>query len=558
MANGAPTLSEARPASPATGHPPGLYVLFFAEMWERFCYYGMRTLLVLYLTKELLFKDEPAYGIYGAYTALVYAAPVIGGKMADNLLGYRRAVIMGGILMAIGEFLLVGNGILSADNTFLFVGMGVIIVGNGYFKANISSVVGKLYGQGDPRRDSGFTIFYMGINIGALLATTVCGFVGETFGYKYGFGLAGVGMLLGIAVFVLGQPKLEGLGDPPDPVKLHEPWKGPLSRWHVTVIASLGVVPVLYWLLQNEGIVNWLLGATMIAVCGSLLVGAIQAGKKEPAEQRTVQRDRIIALFVLMFFNTLFWALFEQAGTSLTLFADRAVDRRIDLLDWEMPTSNTQSFNPAFIIIFGSLFSWMWVKLDKAGLNPNIPMKFALGTLQLGCGFLLLLVGASMASDYKVALFFLVGMYLLHTTGELFVSPIGLSMVTKLAPAHLTGTVMGAWFLSFAFANKLGAQLAKLTGETPNLAGALANLVKKAQAGWAEPPVIPANISDAFVRALERAKAGWPEVAPPEGAEEALAKYIETYQLFGFVIVGVGVFLVLISGVLNKMMHGVK
>jgi POT family proton-dependent oligopeptide transporter len=550
-------LSEARPASPATGHPHGLYVLFFAEMWERFCYYGMRTLLVLYLTKELLFQDEPAYGIYGAYTALVYAAPVIGGKMADNLLGYRRAVVMGGVLMAIGEFLLVGNGILTPDNTFLFIGMGLIIVGNGYFKANISTVVGKLYAPGDPRRDSGFTIFYMGINIGALLATTVCGYVGEVYGYKYGFGLAGIGMLLGITIFMLGQSKLQGLGDPPDAVKLHAPWKGPLSRWHVTVIASLSVVPVLYWLLQNEGVVNWLLGVVMIVVCVSLLSGAIAAGKQAPPAERTVQRDRIIALFVLMFFNTLFWALFEQAGTSLTLFADRAVDRQIDLLSWEMPTSNTQAFNPAFIIIFGSVFSWMWVKLDKANLNPNIPMKFALGTLQLGLGFLLLLVGASMATDYKIALFFLVGMYLLHTTGELFVSPIGLSMVTKLAPAHLTGTVMGAWFLSFAFANKLGAQLAKLTGDAPNLTGAILELIGKARAGWVEPPVIPANLSDAAARVLERAAAGWPEVAS-EGAQEVLTKYIGTYQLFGFVIVGVGVFLVLISGQLNKMMHGVK
>jgi len=507
---------SAAPENTPTGHPPGLYVLFFAEMWERFCYYGMRTLLVLYLTKELLFKDEPAFGIYGAYTALVYAAPVIGGKMADNVLGYRRAVIMGGVLMAIGEFLLVGNG-MTANNTLLFVGMGLIIVGNGYFKANISSIVGKLYAPGDARRDSGFTIFYMGINIGALLATTVCGYVGETFGYVYGFGLAGVGMLIGITVFMLGQGKMQGLGDAPDEAKLHAPWQGPLSRWHITILASLGVVPILYWLLQNEGIVNWLLGATMIAVCVSLLTGAIEAGKKEPAEQRTVQRDRIIALFILMVFNILFWALFEQAGTSLTLFADRAVDRQIDLLAWELPTSNTQAFNPAFIIIFGSVFSWMWVKLDKANLNPNIPMKFALGTIQLGAGFLLLLVGASMATDYKVALIFLVGMYLLHTTGELFVSPIGLSMVTKLAPAHLTGTVMGAWFLSFAFANKLGAGLATLTGGEADEATAAAMT-----------------------------------------GQEVLSTYIGTYQLFGFVIVGVGVFLVLISGWLNKMMHGVK
>ncbi|PRQ02170.1 Dipeptide and tripeptide permease B [Enhygromyxa salina] len=540
------TDSNAALPRPQSGHPPGLYVLFFAEMWERFCYYGMRTLLVLYLTKELLFADNPAYGVYGAYTALVYAAPVLGGKLADELLGYRRAVVMGGILMALGEFMLVGNGIVTEGNTLLFLGMGTIIIGNGYFKANISSIVGKLYEEGDPRRDSGFTIFYMGINIGAVLATTVCGYVGEVYGYKWGFGLAGVGMLIGITIFMLGQGKLEGHGFAPDEKKLHEPWKGPLSRWHMSILGSLAVIPVLYFLLVSEGAVadagadaaGWvntvamiqqkvlfglsfvdvLLGVTMAIVVINLLRGANEAGKTAPPEKRTVQRDRMIVLFILMIFNIMFWALFEQAGTSLTLFADRAVDRQIDLLNWELPTTNTQAFNPAFIIIFGSVFSWMWVKLDKKGVNPNIPLKFAFGLIQLGCGFLILLVGASMVgSDYKVALVFLVVMYLLHTTGELFISPIGLSMVTKLAPAHLTGTVMGAWFLSFAFANKVAAGLAKLTG---------------AEEGGAE--------------------------GAEMAAQEVMNTYIGTYQTFGFVIVGVGVLLILLSGWLNKMMHGVK
>lgn len=541
MSNETPVLP-----SPQEGHPPGLYILFFAEMWERFCYYGMRTLLVLYLTKELLMADKPAYGIYGAYTALVYAAPVLGGKLADELLGYRRAIVMGGILMAIGEFLLVFNGQLPDNNVLLFLGMGTIIVGNGYFKANISSIVGKLYEVGDARRDSGFTIFYMGINIGAVLATTVVGYVGEVYGYVWGFGLAGVGMLVGIAIFIGGRGKLQGIGHPPDAKKLMEPWKGPLSRWHMTVLGSLGIIPILYFLLVSEGAVaaagadaaGWvnavamiqqkllfglsfvdvLLGVTMTIVVINLLRGANEAGKTAPPEERTVQRDRMIVLFILMVFNIMFWALFEQAGTSLTLFADRAVDRQVDLLNWELPTTNTQAFNPAFIIIFGSVFSVMWVKLDKKGINPNIPLKFAFGLIQLGCGFLVLLIGASMVGpDFKVALIFLVFMYLLHTTGELFISPIGLSMVTKLAPAHLTGTVMGAWFLSFAFANKVAAGLAKLTG-------------------------------------AEEGATDGAEMA----AQEVMNTYIGTYQTFGIVIVAVGVLLIFMSGWLNKMMHGVR
>lgn len=205
-----------------SGHPPALYVLFFSEMWERFCYYGMRTLLMLYLVKSLAMGDAVAAGIYGAYTALVYAAPVVGGKIADELLGYRRAVVFGGILMAIGEFMLLGG-----TDTWLYAGMGVIIVGNGYFKANISSIVGQLYDDGDPRKDSGFTIFYIGINIGALLATTVCAWVGETYGFEYGFGLAGIGMLLGVGIFLAGGKLLEGRGMPPNPERLHEKVAGP-------------------------------------------------------------------------------------------------------------------------------------------------------------------------------------------------------------------------------------------------------------------------------------------------------------------------------------------
>ena len=492
------------------GHPKGLYVCFGAEMFERLCYYGMRGLLTLYLIKALMMGDERAFGIYGAYTALVYAAPVWGGKLADTVLGYRRAVMFGGIVMAIGEFLILGG-----NEFWLFLGMSAIIVGNGYFKANISTIVGKLYKEGDPLRDSGFTIFYMGINIGALLATLVVAPIGETHGYMWGFGLAGVGMLAGVLQFWLGQKKLEGVGEPQD-------WDAYRKWGKVVYVGSLLAIPVLYALITygqgimilGQDLLFWILMGLLVFVCFNLLQAGFKGDK--------VVRDRILVLMILMVFNVVFWAFFEQAGTSLTMFADRNVDRNISLLGlvhYYMPASQTQFFNPAFIILFGSIFSVMWVKLSRIGKNPNIPMKFGLGIIQLGLGFLILLVGRAFAGDSAmVPLVFLGLMYLLHTTGELFLSPIGLSMVTKLAPRQMTGAAMGAWFLSFAFSMYVAAVLAKLTGVEGEGAAVAANL----------DPV------------------------------ESLGKYMHVFGNIGLVAVGIGVFLVLLSKPLNRMMHGVE
>ncbi len=500
---------DATSSTPAKGHPPGLYVLFSAEMWERFCYYTMRGLLTLYLTKALVMGDTKAFAIYGAYTALVYAAPVLGGQIADKILGYRRAVILGGVMMMIGEFI-----ICFGTTDALFLGMGVIIVGNGYFKANISSIVGKLYKDGDSRRDSGFTIFYMGINIGAVGATLIGAPVGESLaegamgnaGYLIGFALAGVGMVAGLAFFVLGKHKLDGQGEPPDLKKLNAPVALGMSLQTVTIVLSFAVVPALYYLIQHKDYVDWLLMVALAAVVVQLVRAAFADGGK-------IQRDRIFVLMILMVFNVVFWACFEQAGSSLTLFADRNVDRSI--FGWEMPASMTQFFNPAFIILFGSVFSVMWIKLQERKLNPSIPLKFGLGIIQLGIGYLMLYVGATMVGDgAKVPLVILAGMYLLHTTGELFLSPIGLSMVTKLAPKHMTGSVMGAWFLSFAFANSLAATIAAMTG------------------GGGE---------------------GGGEAATP-----TLEGYVDLYTTMGLLTVGVGVALSLASPLLNKMMHGVE
>ncbi len=488
------------------GQPRGLMTLFFSEMWERFCYYGMRTLLTLFLVKSLMKGDAEASLIYGAYTGLVYAAPILGGKMADKYLGYRYAVILGAILMAIGEFLLLGG-----NESLMLIGMGALIVGNGYFKANISTIVGKLYSDNDPRRDSGFTIFYIGINIGALLATTLVAYVGETYGFEYGFGLAGLGMLAGLFIFYAGRNNYAAAAG----LEVTEAGKkkviGPLNAVQVITIGSLFLIPLCYILILRNEFLDYILLGLFIFISISM----IKAGITEDKEKNVgIWKDRMIALIIFMLINITFWACFEQAGTSLTLFADRNVDRAI--MGWDMPASMTQFFNPFFIITFGSIFSLMWVKLDKIGKNPSIPLKFAFGIIQLGLGFLVTLIGVKfMNESFQVPLLTLVFVYLLHTTGELFLSPIGLSMVTKLSPQSFSGTAMGAWFLSFAIANYVGGKIATLTGGHGDDGAALT-------------------------------------------VEEGLIKYTEVFSTIGYVLLSIALLIIILNKPLQKLMHGVK
>jgi len=496
----------------ANGHPKGLMTLFFSEMWERFCYYGMRTLLTLFLVKSLMKGDAEASLMYGAYTALIYAAPVLGGKLADEYLGYRYAIMLGAVLMSIGEFLILGG-----NESFLLIGMGALIVGNGYFKANISTIVGKLYEDDDPRRDSGFTIFYIGINIGALLATTVVAYVGETYGFKYGFGLAGAGMLAGLLIFWTGR---ENYAAAPG-LEIREAGMKPLwglKTYQVISIGSLLLIPLCYVLILKNTfqvdlgggeftfpLMTVLLVGLFVYVAGSL----IKAGKAVSEKYR----DRMIALVIFMIINIIFWACFEQAGTSLTLFADRNVDREI--FGWLMPASMTQFFNPFFIVVLGSLFTVMWVKLDKIGKNPSIPMKFSLGIFQLGLGFLVTIIGLQFVDENNmVPLLTLVFLYLMHTSGELFLSPIGLSMVTKLAPKAIAGTAMGGWFLSFAIANYAGGLIASLTGGHGG--------------------------------------------EGPSSAAEGLTQYTDIFSTIGYVLVAFAIMIALLSKPLNKLMHGVR
>jgi len=446
--------------------------------------------------------DEKGFAVYGAYTALVYAMPVIGGRIADSVLGSRLAVLLGGILMAIGEFIIVGGTELT-----LFWGMAIIIVGNGLFKPNISTMVGRLYPDGDARKDSGFTIFYIGINLGALLATLVVSEVGNIYGAQAGFALAGVGMLAGVLIFQLGGRHYAHISAPPFPHTLHKPVIGPLSPFTGVILGCLALVPGLYFLLRNPDIAGYVLLVVGVLVIGSLVRRGIQDGK--------VQLDKMFAFIILMVFNVVFWACFEQAGSSLTLFAERNVDRNI--LGWEMGPATTQFFNPAYILIFGSLFSIMWVALKKRNRDISIPMKFGLGILQLGLGYLVVLLAAPFAMEYKVPLWTLAFLYMLHTTGELFLSPIGLSMVTKLVPKDMTSTAMGAWFLSIAGANYAAGLLARLTG---------------VEHGGGEAGVVDAQAS--------------------------LAQYMDVYSTMGYVTVGIGLLLMILSPLINKLFHGIN
>jgi proton-dependent oligopeptide transporter, POT family len=435
----------------ARKHPRGLYILFFSEMWERFSYYGMRALLVFYMTKHFLFGDEKAYAVYGSYTALVYATPVFGGMLADRLLGYRKAVVAGGILMAAGHFAMA----IEHEQVF-YLALGLLICGNGFFKPNISTIVGSLYAPGDPRRDAGFTIFYMGINLGAGAAPLLCGYIGETYGWHYGFGLAGVGMVLGLIVFLSGQKLLHGVAEPPDPARLKRTLIPGLSHEMSVYVGSALAVLVAWQLVQRSVLVGWILsGIGVVVLVG--LVGYMLTKIDQPA------RDKMLVALILIGFNMVFWAFFEQAGSSINLFTDRNVDR--SLLGWEVPASVFQSVNPAFILMFAPLFSMLWNNLGQRGKEPSTPVKFALGLLQLGFGFGALYLGAKAAGpDGIVALFWLVLGYLLHTTGELCLSPVGLSMITKLSPAKIVGLMMGTWFLSTAFSQYVAGIIAALTG----------------------------------------------------------------------------------------------
>lgn len=441
------------------GHPRGLFLLFFAEMWERFSYYGMRAILIFYLIKHFLFGEEQAYLLYGAYTSLVYITPVIGGYLADRFLGPRKAVMVGGVFIAIGHILIAvtegpGGQVPLFLNGF-YLALASIIVGTGFLKANISVLVGELYPRDDHRRDPGFSIFYMGINMGGMLGPIVCGLLGELWGWSWGFGAAGVGMILGLIVFVWLKPWLLGKGEPPAPQQLRQPAVAGLSQeWTIYVGAALGIFAIWGIIRYAELLGFTLLGFSALTVAYILWRTVGTLGK--------VDRDRMFAALFLIALNPLFWGLFEQTGSSLNIFTDRNVDRSI--LGWEVPASLFQSVNSVFIILFAPLFAVLWTLLDKRRLEPSSPAKFGIGLILCGAGFLVLVAGAAMAGADLTPVIFVILIYLLHTMAELCFSPVGLSAMTRLSVSNMVGLVMGTWFLAMAAGNFIAGLIAQATG----------------------------------------------------------------------------------------------
>ena len=584
------------------GHPKGLYVCFTTELWERFSFYGMKYLLLLYLTKYHLFSDGDGLDVLGSYAGLVYALPVIGGLIADRYLGMRKSVLFGGILLSLGHLLMAVEGfkainypagtvltesltlasgeILAAGtmlsealtfrdtaalNVFYFA-LALIVMGVGYLKPNISTIVGRLYSKDDPRRDSGFTIFYMGINIGSFTATLLCGWLGETFGWKYGFGAAGIGMIIGLISFSYGQRFLHGHAEPSDPEQLKQKVFGPISREWAIYLLSLPVLGVFWLLVQHEPVVlltqNVFLISAVVGIilysmihkkaagsntfayifaAAAIILGSYSAaanlgflpGNEIVVEYTVYAAIALIVAFVVYGFKThnsdelgrtvvlmflilttvVFWALFEQSAGSMTLFADRVVDREIGGVT--VTAAQFGSLNAGFIFLLALPFAWLWVWLAKRNLEPSTPVKFGLGIIQAGLGFGALVFGAQFPDAAgKVGMIWLVLAYLLHTTGELCLSPVGLSAVTKLSIGRVVGVSMGTWFLATALSETVATRLGKMAaintegGETADVAG-------------------------------------------------ALATYTQLFEFLMYVGVGVGVFMLLISPLLRRGMHGI-
>ena len=443
-------------------------------MWERFSYYGMRALLIYFLTQHFLFSDEKAYLIYGAYTAMVYLAPVIGGVIADRYLGPRKAVTLGAILLVLGHFGMAFEGapalaretaagvVIDRDPVFLnafFFSLALIVTGVGFLKTNASTIVGALYEKGDPRRDSGFTYFYMGINIGGAAAPLLCGWLGQTYGWGYGFGLAGIGMLAGLIGFLRGQKHLEGHAEPPDPQALRAHIAPGISRETAIYIFAALLVVAIWFVLQHQAVVGQILSISGIVTSAFILYFAFWRCDRE-------ERDKLLVCAVLLAFTIGFWAFYEQMGSSLNLFADRVVNRVV--FGYEIPASMFQSLPAIFVILLAPIFSILWIWLAKRGWEPTTPVKFSLGIAFLALAFFILVFGSTLASGgAKVALIWFVLNFFFLVVGELCLSPVGLSMVTKLSPKRLVGMMMGMFFLAYSASSFIAGKIAQLTSAPP-------------------------------------------------------------------------------------------
>jgi POT family proton-dependent oligopeptide transporter len=435
------------------GHPRGLGLLFVVEMWERFSYYGMRALLILYMVNYLHWGVASAAKLYGTYTSLVYLTPLIGGYVADRFIGTRRALIVGGVVIALGHFSLA----FESMPTF-YLGLALIIIGTGFFKPNVSTMVGQLYPPGDSRRDSGFTIFYMGINLGAALAPLVCGWLAHDAGWRYGFAAAGVGMVMGLIIYIWGVNRyLPEIGIISSRGTIHTSSDASagsdMQKESVMVIPSVvgAALGGIIALLLHGGWMGGFFGITIGTMLGMTLGGT-----------HGEERKHVIAIFIAIVFVICFWMAAEQTGSSMILFADKHTQRQIG--HWTIPPSFFQSINPVFILLLAPIFAWIWTRLEMLGRSPSTAWKMAFSLVLLGCGFGLLAFGAHYAdAGMKVSPLWLVGAYFLHTCGELCLSPVGLSYVTKIAPIRFASLLMGAWFLGNATASWLAGNFAALT-----------------------------------------------------------------------------------------------
>lgn len=446
------------------GHPVGLFILFLTEMWERFSFYGMKALLLFYLTRYHLFTDTDGYLLLGSYAALVYAMPVLGGHIADKYIGFRKAIAFGAILLVLGHLGMayeghqatMTDGVVERDTLALqvfYFSLALIVMGVGFLKSNISSIVGELYPQNDPRRDSGFTLFYMGINIGALLATIICVYLGEVYGWGYGFGAAGIGMFLGLLIFIFGKPYLEGKGEPVNPELIQKRKYGIKIEHWIYILSILGTF-VVWQMVQSHSVVQAILMFAGAASLAYIIYYSVRFLDK-------IARERLLALTILIIFTIVFWALFEQAYMSLNLFAERIID--LHVFGYELKPGWFLGLNAFFIITLAIPFARMWVWLDKRNLNPNTSYKFAYALILVGLGFGALVLGGVLSGEAgKVAAIWLVLTYLLHTCGELSLSPIGLSVVTKLSPQKIVGFMMGVWFLATASSEFIAAKISDL------------------------------------------------------------------------------------------------
>src|ERR1043166_7587483 len=457
-ANSASSLEAARADRSFFGHPRGLATLFMTEMFERFSYYGMRAILILFMVAPVAsgglgFGRDKAGSVYGMYTAMVYLLCLGGGWIADRIMGQRKAVLIGGVLIACGEFALVVPG-----EVFFYLGLVLLMAGTGMLKGNVSTIVGQLYAPGDVRRDSGFTIFYMGINIGALVSPLVCGGIAQRISWRLGFGAAGLGMLLGVIQYVITSHHLGSAGL--HPASTGDPKRDERERRSAILAVGIGVgVLALAGVMAALGVISlsptaisdgigWCLLGISLVVFGWLIF----LGDWTP-----VERKRSAAVLVLFVASALFWGSFEQAGSSLNIFADQYTNCRI--LGFEFPSSWYQSVQPVFVIAFAPLFAWLWLALGKKKIEPPSPAKFTLGLLFAGLAFVMLIPPAGTTlSGAKVGPWWLVGTYFLQTMGELSLSPVGLSAMSKLAPARAGGFMMGIWFLSTSIGNWLAGQ----------------------------------------------------------------------------------------------------